>query len=466
MEKEWVVLNIDEHRMWVRLSIKQPEGEEEMLFTPKFIEDYLHENGITAGINKEALEVLASEIAYGQEIEVARGKAPINGRDGFFKYTAVTEDARSKPVINPDGSVDYHNSLKLAMIKEGELFAVYEPATNGEFGYTVFSEILPPVKGKELRPLRGTGFNYDEEKREYRASYDGRLIKNDDRIDVEKIFVVKGDLNIEMGNIKFNGDVEVKGDVRSGLTIEAAGDVFIHGHVGACIIKSGKNITIKKGIQGRNKCRIFAAQNVMCSFVERCSIAAGGNVYADSILDSNVMAYNQVIVSSKKGVVVGGTISGMQGITVKEAGNDTGITTEFLIGVFKEKLERFAEVAAEIRKVEGEIKILEKHLKNYEALEGEKRTKETEATRMKILRAKVLKNTEHKKLQDEYNTLDESIVRAREESTLVVSGIAYAGIKITVGHDSVIQQKTWKNIKYKFVNYRIRMYSEDEEVNV
>lgn len=463
MERDWVVLRIDENRMWVTLSIKYPVGEEALNFSPEFIENYLHENGITAGINKAALQALSSELAYGQEIEVARGKPPVNGRDGVYNFMIPTEIARRKPIINADGSVDYTNSMKIAMIREGDLFAVYEPATMGEFGYTVFAEILKPQKGREQRPLRGKGFTCDEEKHEYRAAYDGRIVKTDDRINIEKIFVVKGDLDMGTGNLTFNGDVEIKGDVRSGQTVEADGDIIIHGHVGACEIKAGGSITIKKGVQGRNKCSIVAGKNVACRFVERCNIEAGDSIYADSVLDSTIKAYNKVVVTSRRGNIIGGITLGMQGIVVKDAGNDTGAATDFVFGVFKDELERYEKLGEEIKKLNEEIERLDKYMKVYETMEKDKRTKEKNAFMLKILRAKVLKNTEQRKLTGEIAELEESISRARDEAQLEIINIAHAGIKISVGKETVTQMETWKNIRYKHVNYEIKMLTADED---
>lgn len=462
MEKDWCVLKIDESRMWATLSIKQPEGEEQIHFSPEYIESYLKDNGITSGLNTEAIQALSNYVEYDREVEVARGKEPINGLDGVYNYTVMMEDAHSKPVINPDGTVDYHNSLKLAMIKQDELFAVYEPATNGEYGYTIFSEMLPPVKGKDLRPLRGRGFYTDENQREYRASVDGRLVRDGDRVTVEKVYYVRGDLDIEQGNIKFNGDVEIKGDVRSGLVIDTDGDIFVHGHVGACVLKAGKDISIKKGVQGRNKCCIEAGGNVVCSFVERCDIKAGKNIYADSILDSTVEAYGEVIVNSKKGIIVGGHIVGMQGISVREAGNSSNVVTDLVFGVLKRPLERSLTLAEDIKRITAEIGALDKHLKVYEALEGDRRTKETEAVRMKILRAKVIKNTDLKKLREEKEKLDEAIGNARDNAKLRVTGVAHAGIRVTCGQNTVSQREDWKDISYMLRNYKLKLLPGDD----
>ncbi len=465
MERDWAVLRIDEHRMWVGLTIKEPIGEECSQFSPEFIEQYLRENGITAGINREAVAALATQVEYGQEVIVAQGKSPVNGQNGFFQYTVVLEDARSKPLVNQDGSVDYYNSLKLAMVQKGDLIAVYVPPTPGEYGYTVFSEMLPPVKGKELRPLRGNGFYVSGDGKEYRVSYDGRIYKENERIIVDKIYVVKGDLDIEKGNIHFNGDVEVKGDVRSGLEIKTDGDIFVHGHVGSCTLIAGGNVTIRKGVQGRKKCQIIAGKDIACSFVERCNMQAGGSIYADSILDSDVYAKQQVVVSSRKGLVLGGIISATQGIVAKEAGNDAGIGTILQAGVVTEEMQRVAELVQQHHKVTDEVELLNKNLKIYDSLDGSRRTKETETIRMKILRAKVIKTAEQKKLAEQLSKLNEDIMRARQHAGIRIHGTVYPGVKVNVGKDWYEVKDACKDVKFLFRQNRVVMLAGDDETD-
>lgn len=452
MEKDWFILHIDDHRMWVTLALKEPIGEEAPYISPALIEAFLRENGITAGIIEEALIALSDHISYEQEILVAKGKEPINGKNGYFQFTSMIEDAKSKPVVNPDGSVDYINSLKLAMVNQDELFALYIPATAGEYGYTVFSEMLPPVKGKEQRALRGKGFYVSEDGREYRASYKGRITKTENRITVEKLYVVKGDLDIEKGNLNFNGDVEIMGDVRSGLSIVADGSIFVHGHVGGSNLTAGGNITIRKGIQGKNKCEIHADGDVACSFVERCTIFSKGIIYADSILDSTVTAKQKVIVSSKKGLVVGGCITGVQGITVKEAGNDKGILTTLQAGMIQEESEQATLLSEQRLELAEKIKLLEKNLKAFEALPGEKRTKETEAIKTKLIRAKIIEMTELKNLDMKISELNKAILTARKEAQIQITGISHAGIKINIGKNSFVPKETWKDVVYKNIN--------------
>lgn len=464
LENDWLIYNIDEdEHMWASLTLNTETTEELANFSTSDIKEFLKNKGIRAGIDDNALKAFTQYVQFGQEVIVARGKPAVDGKDGFYEYYSSFEDAKDKPKINEDGTVDYYNSLKLAMVEKGQLIAKYTPATNGEFGYTVYSEMLVPTKGKDLRPLKGTGLVVSEDCSEYRAAYDGRIYKNNEAIIVDKVYTVNGDLDINQGNIIFSGDVEVRGDVRSGLKIEADGNIFINGHVGSCILTSGGSITIRKGVQGRDRCQIKAKGDVAVSFAERCMINADGNIYADSFMDSYVVSKQQVIITSKKGCIVGGDIFAMQGITVKNAGNDSGVRTNLSVGVLPEIKKKIIELNESLAKVLGDLEVLDKNLKVCESIEGCKPTAETESVRVKIVRAKVVLSTEEHKLREELTHLESEVRRAKQEAVVRVIGTVYSGVSVFVGGNPFTVKDPCKDVIFKIVNEQVVMRGSNDD---
>lgn len=451
METNWCILEIDENNMWAKLALKLPESDEIAPISADYIENFVKEQGISSGINKDAITALSETLVYGQFIEVASGKPAIDGANGYYSFLIPIEDAKAKPVINEDGSADYYNSLRLAMVSEGEQIAKYNPATKGEYGHDIYSKLINPTPGKDLPPLKGTGFTTNEEKNEYFAAYNGHIMFKDGSINIERIFIVEGDLDIDTGNISFNGDVEVRGDVRSGLAIRADGNIFIQGHVGACYIGAKGSITIKEGIQGRNKCTIKADKDVVCKFVERCTITAGGSIYADSILDSDVFANNEVNVVSHNGVVIGGTTYGMNSVNIKEAGNDSETPTLIMSGPTKEDILNSADLTLKINKYSNDIAQLDAQLKKYDAINTT-----DEATRDKIilLRHKVMRGklslvAEMKTHQLEVNEINKRINEARAHALVHITGISHPGVKIGIENNYFTVTEAFKDVVYK-----------------
>ena len=465
METNWCILEIDENGMWARIALKLPEGDEIAHISAEHIEKLIRDQGVSSGINCDAITALAESVSYGQFVEVARGKEAVNGIDGHFEFLIPVEDAKSKPVINEDGSVDYYNSLKLAEVKENEQFARYIHATKGEYGHNIYSKIVSPIPGKEIPPLKGSGFYADAGRENFYSKYSGHISRKDNTVTIEKVYIIKGDLDIDIGNINFDGDVEVRGDVRSGLSIQSGGSVFIHGHVGACNIEAKESITIQKGIQGRNKCNISAGKDVICKFVERCTITAGGTVFADSILDSNINARQEVRVVSKSGVIIGGSITGMMGITAKEVGNDTETATLLQTGPSKEDLLRSTKLTEQFFKLKEENELLEKQLRKYDSIKDPSKADKISSLKQKIMRAKVVIAANKNKTSDELSLLNEEINNARKNACIHITGISHPGIKICIENNYYLVTEPFKDVVYKLQFGKVEAFGADDNKN-
>ncbi len=443
MNNEYLLMDIDQNRMWAMLSITKPDDPEEFEdLDADYLEEFLREDGICSGFlydNLQKLVDLAKNGEYDREIMVAQGKEPVQGNSGEYEFFVKLEDDHAKPKINEDGSVDYHNSLSLAMVANGQMFAKYHPPTMGEYGFTIYSEMINPIKGKDLKSLRGKGFRVEENTDDtvsYIATMDGRIARDGDRIIIENVYIVKGNLDIKEGNVHFNGDVEVRGDVASGMSIETTGSIFVSGHVGACKLVAGKNVTIRHGLQGKDKSSITAGGDVACSFIERADIHAEGSVYAESILQSDIVARNEVVVMERKGIIIGGSVTATLGIKAKNVGNDINTSTQLIIGVPRGYLDRVADLRGTVRKIHGELQLLETKLREIDMLPEGMKSESTEAMRMKCLRAKVVKSTELRQAEEELKAREDEMNESKTKARISIMRTAYPGTVINMWREA------------------------------
>ena len=465
MDTDRIIMIIDEKHMNVSLVAKRSEDNEPLDVTADSIIELLQKNGVKVGINRAAVQSFAAYAAYDKEVIVASGKPAVNGEDGRYHYLVPLEDQKDKPVVAEDGSVDYLNSLKLAMVEEGQTIAVYKPPTKGEYGYTVFSEILKPVPGRQLPMLKGKGFTVSEDGLTYSAKLSGRIFTENGRIIIEPIYVVKGDLGIEHGNIDFNGDVEVHGDVHSGLRIEAKGCIFINGHVGNCKLHAGGNITIGKGVQGKYGCEIVAGGDVAASFVERCNITSGGNVYADSLMDCRVFARDSVFVTSKHGCIIGGSVNAMQKITAREIGNEAGVITKLQFGEMPQYRKECNGHKKRLQKTIEDIAVFESQLEKYEQLETGKLSADMEQIKTQIIRAKIVRQAEKHSLEERIRQMELELKAAHEDSFVRVTGIVHPGTMVMAEAAVYVQNEAYKDVYYRQWLGKIRLLSPEEYEN-
>lgn len=444
----WCTLKVDDSGLYALMCLHTVNAEEEHVISTQMVLDFLKSNGVVYGVSNIAVSSMIEHAMFEQYICVAQGIKPTKGQDGYFKYEKATEDMKKKPLIHDDGSVDYKNSLNIATIKEGELLATYIPPTAGQPGKDVFGKEIPsPGDGKKLPPLRGRGIRADEKNEKYYALYNGHIVVEDTKIYIDKLYRVDGDLNIDVGNIRFDGDVEVMGDVRSGLSIESGGNIFIHGHVGACTLIASGNIVIEKGIQGKNACIICADQDVACKYVESCKITAGNDIYADSVLDSNLIADHQIFITSKSGKVISSEVYGMCGVIVKEVGNDAGVPTLIRAGLPRETYVRAAELDTLIKQSNEKISSFNHHLESLEKLDYSSDPKLADA-RMQIIRARIVLTTNLNNYENELEKLQERITNDSANSFIHVTGTIFEGVRIYIGACPYIVEETIKEVSF------------------
>ncbi len=444
----WCTLKTDKDNLYALMCLHAHEGDDAPLITVPMVIGFLNENGITNGIVPVAINALIDSASYEQFLCVAQGIPPARGVDGHFEFRTNTEDMKKKPLIREDGTVDYKNSLNLATISAGELLAVYIPPTEGTPGSDLAGNVISALpNGKDLPPMRGRGIVPGDDGISYFAEYNGHIVMDGSKVYIDKLYRVNGDLNIEVGNIRFDGDVEISGDVRSGLEIEAKGDVFIHGHVGACRITAGKSITIQKGVQGHGNCIIKATENVVCKFVENCEIYAGNDICADSVMNSILTANHQVLVTTKNGNVISSEVYGMAGVIVAEAGNTAGAPTLLRAGMPREYYTEAAELTKLIQEIDSKTNALNYHLEQIE--KAESNDSRINETRMKIIRAKVSLASNRKEYATKLQELEAKLKDDSENSFVNVTGTVYDGVRVYIGAYPYLVDTTVREVTFR-----------------
>lgn len=455
VESNWCTLKVDTAGMYALMSLRAPSGDEEIAITEPFIIAFLNDQKIISGINSIAIQAMLENVQYGQFVCVAQGAKPLRGPDGYFEYQKDMQDMKKKPIINDDGTADYKNSLSLATINEGELLAIYIPAKEGTPGKDVYGFTLPsPGKGKDIPPLRGKGIVADDSKQKFYAEYSGHIVMEGSKICIDKLYRVNGDLDIETGNIVFDGDVEVMGDVRSGINITSKGSIFIHGHVGACQLDALANITIEKGIQGRDSCTITAGEDITCKFIERAKLIADGNIYADSVLYSNLTAKNKIFITSKHGNVISSEVYGMCGVTIKEAGNSAGAPTLLRAGLPREDYARASELTRLIKEIDVKTDSFNTHLSSLENhnASGDLSADKMADLRTQIMRAKIVLSSQKKEYSDELSELTERINADSDNSHINITGTVFEGVRIYIGIYPYLVGESIKEVSFAIRN--------------
>ncbi|MEE9311898.1 MAG: flagellar assembly protein A, partial [Planctomycetota bacterium] len=142
---------------------------------------------------------------------LAKGRAP---KDGI---NSITEWATDNPLDEGDEDGEgliSGNSRRYVLVKKGDLIFEVTPPVHGEAGLDIFGKPVPCKDGEWNRLLAGEFTTSNQSQTEVVADHDGYLDVRDGRVNVNPTVVVI-DVNHKTGNIEFDGEVWVQGEVQA-----------------------------------------------------------------------------------------------------------------------------------------------------------------------------------------------------------------------------------------------------------
>ena len=210
----------------------------------------LAQRNITFGLDNEAILNIMRERTIDEEVMIAAGKPPRKGRDASVEV--LLEPPTFEASTGADGRLDYKNLQNIAEVKAGDVIARGSVADAGEPGINIFGkEVRPPALKERIRFPAGKNTVISGDGLEMQAAKDGFLRWNGERIDVAEIYLLRGDVDLRSGNIRYNGDVEIFGNVQPGFEVNGGGDVRIMGNIdaGSVTSQNGK-VIVRGGVAG------------------------------------------------------------------------------------------------------------------------------------------------------------------------------------------------------------------------
>ncbi|MCR5508584.1 MAG: FapA family protein [Lachnospiraceae bacterium] len=387
---------------------------------------------ITFGIKNDVIVSFFNDRHYCTDYVIAIGKEVRQGRDGSIDYNFNT-NPNLKPTLNEDGTVDFFNLNLINSCKEGDVVAKLNPADLGDDGVDIFGAYVPPHEVKEPKFSFGHNLKISEDGLELISEINGNVMLIDDKVFVSNVYEVN-DVDTSTGNIEYDGDVHVLGNVNAGFSVKASGNVEVRGVVEGAYVEAGGDIIIARGMNGMSKGKLVAGMNVVSKFIENSTIQAGGYVHSEAILHSDITSKGDVIVTGKKGFITGGCIRALGNVEAKIIGSTMGVDTDIQVGAdpsIKLKAASMQQEIAETNKRLDSIKPVLVTL-TLRMKKGDKLTPDQMRT-IKQLSEEYKNLTEEVNRQlDEYDKYMDSVETNDIESVVKVSDCAYPGTRITI----------------------------------
>lgn len=449
-EKPIVQITADGMEAYIMLVTPDDGGE----YTVESLQKALDERGVKYGIDELALKELADEKKYGLETLIARGTEPVDGKDGYYDYN-FNCNFDKKPLMRPDGTVDYWSVKSIESVVQDQVIAEYHPCVEGIDGKTVTGKPIPAKRGREQLPLKGKGFERRDDNT-YVALMSGKIETQNDRVVILPVHELSGNADLSSGNIDFHGDVVIHGSVESGVIVKASGTITVDGIVEACTLEAGKDIILRSGMLGGNKASVKTKGNITAKFFEFTCIECAGDIRADVLMDCQVQCFGKIIMNGKRGSIIGGQIHGVRGIEVTTLGNDAEKKTVIMAGASPEGYAKLRQLEKTIQELSQGLAQIEEGLRKFEELEKARGVSyKDDPRRVTLLRIKIRDTATLAHSKEEAKQL-RNLIESASGACVTVLRETYPGAVIQIEDTKLLVQNYVKAAEFYKLQDKIK----------
>ncbi len=280
--------------------------------------------------NEQALERIEQKESL-EGLEIATGKAPIGGTEPFL-FLTYRESPLSLDPTTEGTKVDMREIQQRTIVKTGALIAEIRFKNPRQPGKNVFNEVIPPLPDEAFEVKTGEGIDTIEGGR-FTAQFDGVPAVDGNNLTIAKAYVVNGDVNMRVGNIRFDGPVEIKGSIDSGAIVECTGPLIVEQSILGAKVRCKTTIDVKGSISMGGQGFVIAKELIQAEFIENAKLQCSGDIKAKkAILNSEIISGKSIETIEGTGIVAGGSLTCRDMLKCGNLGFKNGATTEIACG--------------------------------------------------------------------------------------------------------------------------------------
>jgi uncharacterized protein (DUF342 family) len=430
---------------------------------------YLQSNNVVHGIKEDFLRDFADKPVYKEAVLAAEGTRPVDGRDAYIRYNFETDQSKIRLREGNNGKVDFKElNIIQNVVKDQPLAKLIRPEI-GTVGRTVTGKSIPAKDGRDIPLPLGENVHLADDEVTILADINGQVMLTNDKINVQPVYTVSGNVNLKTGNIIFLGTVVVTGSVDDGFSVKATGNIEVRGTVGKAELDAEGDIIVNQGINGKGAGIVRAGLSVWARFIENTQVEAGNMVsVADGIINSYVDAAKRIVCHGKRAHIVGGRLRAAEEINAKILGSPVSGTETILEAGFdpksKSELKHFNHVKNSSRK---ELEEVRRNLRTLVVMKKEKGflPEDKEADMEDLVDRRDILMGDYKKAEKKLKQIQERLERLKIRGRISASAKVYPGVKILI-RDIILDVRN----EYKMVTFvleddlvKAAPYEESEE---
>ena len=400
------------------------------------------------GINESLLQSLANKldnVAPGTVLSetVAEGTPPGHSRQAKLELLVLpVQDRLMKPKLRDNGTVDMHDFGEIEMVEVGEPLMRRTPPVEGAPGFNVMGESVPAPtpQDRTLNVGEGTEISSQDENLLV-AARRGVPLKIAGGMLVSDAYCV-GDVDLQTGNVDFDGTVVVKGSVREGMQVKATGKVLIRDYLESATVIAGDEVVVGKGVLGRQRnsaegesgysAQIETPGPVFANYIQYAKVTSSSTVTAAKhVMHSDLSGSEVLVVSPKKteGKIIGGVIRPLQKLHCNTLGGPSYIPTLVdFSNRFSEQLVELGTITAELGERLNVIRGMKEALRPIQ-----KQSSDRDAAEQITKISNTIVHFENlvKQLKERRQVLIDEVTAISETLEVVVEKALFPGVQLT-----------------------------------
>lgn len=431
---------------------------------------FLKNNRVIAGISEEQAAAFHDSPVYKENYLIAEGIPPKNGDDAKIIYNFEVDNTHARLKETKSGQINFKELNLIQNVVEGQPLAQKIPAKRGQAGKTVTGKYIEAAHGKDVPLPVGKNTQIASDGLTIIASVNGQVILSKNKVNVEEVYVVEGDVSIKTGDFTFLGTVIVNGNVEDGYSVKASGNIEVKGTVGAAELDAEGDIVVSQGIVGKDGGKICAGKSIWSKFIQNVKTVEAGDmvIVSDGIMNSNVMANRKILCRGKKANIIGGNLSASESISARNLGSKaSGSDTVLSVGFDPKSKERLNFL---MQKKEFDEKNLDETELNLSGLEEIKKTRGglpggKEETYKKLTDNKYVLETEIKETKKEIEQIRAYLDSLQGDGRVSASGDVFTGVRIVIRDFTEDIRTDCKAVTFYLDNGFVRYgkYQDDDE---
>lgn len=396
-------------------------------------------------LDRHRIHPKASEKFLSNILALIESRATLNG---VMIAEGLTPSPASDPYLDL-GACDHEGTSeeRLPFVRKGELIARHAYRKAGALGFDVFgNEIQAPdpepleVEVDDGVVARGSS---------YYAQHDGTPSWDGQKLSLNRVMVIEGDVNFRTGNILCEGPIEVRGSIDSNVIVQTSEDLVVEGMIRGALVRVKGNLSVGAGINTGDKGLIICGKEIECDFIENSRIHCRGSVLANkAIVNSEIVAGSNInVLNSLDGTIAGGSLSCKGVVQTGNLGFKNGKVTKMNIGV-----DWYVELALHIRS---------KRLKNIRATSDKDRMELREV----LARTKRKRTAKMVELKEYYQS---RLIRARAIIDKLEQQLQSITARLHYNPDSMIlvRGKLEANVEIKIGGAKLPLRSQASDIAI